>query len=224
MARKSMAAAAVSVATLLSDNLNQSFLANTSSLDLFRGLSSRRQMRRAENAIIESDSRNDVAKAATWLTWAEYLLSKNIENNHVQKDIESEMKAIAVLVEEAPEILAISKDLPKRFGCKDHTDQSPGLQVYQKLHSCPELRIISTSSAEVIHSKETVYTPNAAGKRKWSMSSCDDAMDSPTNPMKILASLSSQAEPLNTNNIRAVAEDATAFVNFLQSVVDVKNN
>lgn len=224
MARKSMAAAAVSVATLLSDNLNLSFLTNTSPSDLLRGVGSRRQSRRAESAIIESaDSRNDVAKAATWLTWAEYLLSKNIENNHIQKDIENEMKAIAVLIEEAPEILAISKILPQRLGCKDHVDPSPGLQVYQKLHSCPELRM-STSSAEVIHSKETAHPPTAAGGRKRSMSSCDDAMDSPTNPMKILASLSSQAAPMNINNIQAVAEDASAFVNFLQSVVDVKNN
>ena len=218
-----MAAAAVSVATFLSDNHNLSFLANTSQSNILRSLSSRRQMRRVENTTMESaDTRNDVAKAATWLTWADYLLSKNIQNKHVQKDIENEMKAIAKLIEEAPEILAISKDLPKQLGRKDHTDPSSGLQANQKLHSCPELRILSTSSAEVGHSEQTVSTPTA-GKRKRSISNCDDAMDSPTNPMKILASLSSQAAPLNTNNIQAGAEDATAFVNFLQSVVHVKN-
>ena len=62
MARKSMAAAAVSVASLLSDNRKLSILANTSQC--------------AENAIIQSsNTKNDITKAATWLTWAETLLS-----------------------------------------------------------------------------------------------------------------------------------------------------
>jgi hypothetical protein len=206
MARKSMAAAAVSVASLLSDNRKLSFLANTSQC--------------AENAIIQSsNTKNDITKAATWLTWAETLLSKNIQRNHIQKDIEEEMKVIANLIKEAPEILAISTDLPKLLGRKKETEPGSRLQANQKLHSCPELRILSSTSDEARHCEQTVSTPTA-GKRKRSLSNCNDAMDSPNNPMKILASLSSQAAPLNTNT-KAVAEDAAAFVNFLQSVVHV---
>lgn len=206
MARKSMAAAAVSVASLLSDNRKLSILANTSQC--------------AENAIIQSsNTKNDITKAATWLTWAETLLSKNIQRNHIQKDIEEEMKVIANLIKEAPEILAISTDLPKLLGRKKETEPGSRLQANQKLHSCPELRILSSTSDEARHCEQTVSTPTA-GKRKRSLSNCNDAMDSPNNPMKILASLSSQAAPLNTNT-KAVAEDATAFVNFLQSVVHV---
>jgi hypothetical protein len=206
MARKSMAAAAVSVASLLSDNRKLSILANTSQC--------------AENAIIQSsNTKNDITKAATWLTWAETLLSKNIQRNHIQKDIEEEMKVIANLIKEAPEILAISTDLPKLLGRKKETEPGSRLQANQKLHSCPELRILSSTSDEARHCEQTVSTPTA-GKRKRSLSNCNDAMDSPNNPMKILASLSSQAAPLNTNT-KAVAEDAAAFVNFLQSVVHV---
>ena len=206
MARKSMAAAAVSVASLLSDNRKLSILANTSQC--------------AENAIIQSsNTKNDITKAATWLTWAETLLSKNIQRNQIQKDIEEEMKVIANLIKEAPEILAISTDLPKLLGRKKETEPGSRLQANQKLHSCPELRILSSTSDEARHCEQTVSTPTA-GKRKRSLSNCNDAMDSPNNPMKILASLSSQAAPLNTNT-KAVAEDAAAFVNFLQSVVHV---
>lgn len=206
MARKSMAAAAVSVASLLSDNRKLSILANTSQC--------------AENAIIQSsNTKNDITKAATWLTWAETLLSKNIQRNHIQKDIEEEMKVIANLIKEAPEILAISTDLPKLLGRKKETEPGSRLQANQKLHSCPELRILSSTSDDARHCEQTVST-HTAGKRKRSLSNCNDAMDSPNNPMKILASLSSQAAPLNTNT-KAVAEDATAFVNFLQSVVHV---
>ena len=206
MARKSMAAAAVSVASLLSDNRKLSILANTSQC--------------AENAIIQStNTKNDITKAATWLTWAETLLSKNIQRNHIQKDIEEEMKVIANLIKEAPEILAISTDLPKLLGRKKETEPGSRLQANQKLHSCPELRILSSTSDEARHCEQTVSTPTA-GKRKRSLSNCNDAMDSPNNPMKILASLSSHAAPLNTNT-KAVAEDAAAFLNFLQSVVHV---
>ena len=223
MARKSMAAAAVSVASLLSDNLNLSFLANTSQSNILRGVSCSRPGR-AENAIIQSsNTKNNITKAATWLTRAETLLSKNIQSNHIQKDIEEEMKVIANLIEEAPEILAISTDLPKLLGQKKETEPGSRLQANQKLHSCPELRILSSSSDEARHCEQTVSTPTA-GKRKRSLSNCNDAMDSPNNPMKILASLSSQAAPLNTNNTKAVAEDATAFVNFLQSVVHVNKD
>jgi hypothetical protein len=223
MARKSMAAAAVSVASLLSDNLNLSFLANTSRMNILRGVSCRR-LGRAENATIQSfDSKNDVTKAATWLTRAETLLSKNIQSNHTQKDIEDEMKVIASLIQEAPEILAISTDLPRLLDRKNETEPDTGLQANRKLHSCPELRILSLSSDEVRHCEQTISTPTA-GKRKRSLSNCHDAMDSPNNPMKILASLSSQAAPLNTNNTKAVAEDATVFVNFLQSVVHVNKD
>ena len=223
MARKSMAAAAVSVASLLSDNLNLSFLANTLQSNLLRSVSCRRPGR-AENAIVQSsNSKNDIIKAATWLTRAETLLSKNIQSNHIQKDIEDEMKVIASLIEEAPEILAISADLPKLLDPKKEIEPGTRLQSNHKLHSCPELRILSSSSDKVRHSEQTVSTP-IAGKRKRSLSNCNDAVDSPNNPMKILASLSSQAAPLNTNNTKAVAEDATAFVNFLQCVVHVNKD
>jgi hypothetical protein len=221
MARKSMAAAAVSVASL---HLNLSYLSNTSQSNILRDVSCRQHThtRRTENARIQSANwKNDIIKAATWLTRAESLMSNDVQSNHSQKYIEDEMEVIASLIEEAPEILLISTDLPKLLECKNDTEPSIRLQANQKLHSCPELSILSPSCAEARHSEKTVSTSNS-GQRKRSLSNCDDATtDSPTNPMKILASLSSQAAPLNTNNTKAVADDATAFVNFLQSVVHV---
>mmetsp|Transcript_573 Transcript_573/g.1239 ORF Transcript_573/g.1239 Transcript_573/m.1239 type:complete len:251 (-) Transcript_573:16-768(-) len=247
MARKSMAAAAVSVASS-SSFCDNPFSTDLSSSHLLRGVSCMRVPPEMTNTFstnkvsIQSDkAKNDITKTATWLERAETLLLKKTESNQVQKEIEEEMKEISHLITEAPAILAISADLPKVLENTYEVEPSNRFQAsIQKLQSCPDLRILCNDS-DMGHHGQSVSTPTA-GKRKHSLSDDENTTGSPNNPMKLLASLSSQAAPVpidanddakltapssNTNNSVAIpnnnvdAEDAKTFVNFLQSVVHV---
>ncbi len=209
MARKSMAAAAVSVVTSLCDNPQQAF----SSISPFRTGSMRVPLETATigSNYLSSKAKSDIAKTATWLDEAEALLSKKINGN--QREIQEEMKVIESLINQGPAILSISAELPKILG------SNRMIPTMQKLHSCPDLRILS--STDGVYPEQEVTTP-PTGKRKRSQSGEDFITNSPNNPMKILASLSSQAAPVPIKHSvvagRTVQEDAKTFVNFLQSV------
>ncbi len=159
---------------------------------------------------------NDIIKTASWLERAEDILSQEIGTNQVQKEIEDEMMVISSLVSEAPEILAISKKLPKLLNT---------------------LNTIGASSKATIPSSCTSVGDDLEHNAvKWSESGSkgDEVDDSPTYPMKILASLSSQATPVpiidanfattcpTSSSTTAATEGAEDFVNFIQSVVQVK--
>ena len=180
------------------------------------------------NNIQSANLRDDITKTAAWMEKACALLTKETEGNHMlQKDIEDEMKEIALLVEEAPAIISVSSDLPKLLNseCNKTESTNIGLQTsIHKLNSCSDVRTLATESCTEYAQSITTAT---AGKRKRDL--CDDgnANDSPNNPMKLLASLSSQAAPIvtkddgngrETRNHRV--DDAKTFVNFLQSVVN----
>jgi DNA repair ATPase RecN len=181
------------------------------------------------NNIQRTNTRNEITKTAAWMEKAETLLTKETESNQMlQKDIEDEMKEIALLVEEAPAILAISSDLPKLLNseCNKTESTNIGLQTsIHKLNSCSDVRTLATESCTEYEQSITTAT---AGKRKYNL--CDDentTTDSPNNPMKLLASLSSQAAPIVTKDDgdgceskETRVDDAKTFVNFLQSVVN----
>ena len=205
MARKSMAAAAVSVVTSLCDNPQQA----SSSTSPFRAGSMRLPPETANisNNYLSSKAKSDIAKTATWLDEAEALLSKKKDGNQQKK--REEMKVIEGLINQGPAILSISAELPKILG------SNRVIPTMHKLHSCPDLRILSSTDVE--YPEQDVTTP-PTGKRKRSQSGEDFITNSPNNPMKILASLSSQAAPISVVAGRTVQEDAKTFVNFLQSV------
>lgn len=240
-----MAAAAVSVATSLCDNPNLALFPNSDSVSLCgAGGSMRVPLELANtinniNNIPSAKTKKDIAKISDWLDKSGALLSLEEDNRHQMKkeDIEEEMKQLSQLMEEGgATILAISAELPKLLGKTDASvSQSISLQgSMHKLHSCPDLRILCTKSGVEQPGGQSVSTPNA-GKRKRSLS--DDYLsptDSPNNPMKLLASLSSQAVPVpigGDNDAKQhattatrpmnVDQDAKAFVNFLQSVKTV---
>jgi hypothetical protein len=161
-----------------------------------------------KSAMIHSTkTKNDLVKTAMWLNRSETLLSKDIVENNSKKDIEDEMKSIASLIDESSEILAISKQLPNLLPPKTSFMQ----EGRQKQLSCPDF---ATISADCIGQSEPIV-PTLTRKRSLTID--DSTPNSPTYPMKLLAALSSIAEPLITNNT-GVAEDATMFVNFLHSV------
>lgn len=158
------------------------------------------------NCTIQGDITN---RTAMWLEGADNLLSGR---SSAKIEIEDEMKAISILIEQAPGIL---ENLPKLRNNKHN-------------QSCPKLPIICTSSGSssrqvYTEQRDTVYT----GRRKGSLG---NETDSPNSAMKILASLSSQAAPVpidttnrgecvdNVNNSRSAIADAQTFVDFLQSV------
>jgi len=249
MARKSMAAAAVSVASTLCDNPHLPVFSTVSpSSRLIRGVKFMRMTPEMMSMVsknklnIHSDkAKKDITQTATWLERAEMLLSNKstTESSQRQREIEEEMKEISRLITEGSgEILTISADLPNILNAEPK--KSPQAPIH-KLHSCPDLRILC-SETELRHSEQLVSTPTA-GKRKRLLSDDESIPDSPNNPMKLLASLSSQAAPVpidsnhnakraasssNSNESEAVpnnnvdAEDAKTFVNFLQSVVHVR--
>ena len=171
----------------------------------------------ARNSLVESSSilhgggvnRDITNRTAMWLEGADNLLSGR---SSAKIEIEDEMKAISILIEQAPGIL---ENLPKLRNNKHN-------------QSCPKLPIICTisgSSSRQVYTeqRDTVYT----GRRKGSLG---NETDSPNSAMKILASLSSQAAPVpidttnrgecvdNVNNSRSAIADAQTFVDFLQSV------
>ena len=176
------------------------------------------------NNIHSTNMRNGITKTAAWIEKAGALLTKETEGNHMlQKDIEDEMKEIALLIEEA-------SDLPKLLNSECNTTTSNiGLQTsIHKLNSCSDVRTLATNS-DTDHIEQSITTATA-GKRKLDLCDDENTNDSPNNPMKLLASLSSQAAPIvtkddgngsdskETRNHRV--DDAKTFVNFLQSVVN----
>ena len=170
----------------------------------------------------------DMMKTATWLRRAEALLSKEIGANQSEKEMEDEMMFISRLVSEAPTILSISKELPKLVGALDTIDANNTEKTSFPISHFFQERRASEVNDAVIDNSEHI-----TGKRKSIISpgDNDDIPDSPTNPMKILASLSSQAAPApiivakctatcpTMSNSASATDDAADFVNFLQSVV-----
>ena len=182
---------------------DSSFLADTLHVN-----NQRHEERATKSAMIHSTkTKNDLVKTAMWLSRSETLLSKDIVENNSKKDIEDEMKSIASLIDESSEILATSKQLPNLLPPKTSFMQ----EGRQKQLSCPDF---ATISADSIGQSEPIV-PTLTRKRSLTID--DSTPNSPTYSMKLLAALSSIAEPLITNNT-GVAEDATMFVNFLHSV------
>ena len=158
---------------------------------------------------------NDTIKTASWLKRAEDILSQEIGTNQAENEIEAEMMVISSLVSEAPEILAISKQYTA-------DDASSALNA-----TIPSSRNITIDN----DIERIAATRNDSGTKG------DEVDDSPSYPMKLLASLSSQATPVpiidanctattcptqSTSSTTAATEDAEDFVNFLQSVVHDK--
>lgn len=164
----------------------------------------------------------EISETAAWLDQANALLSKEITGIQMQKEIgseiESELQSLSSLIKRAPVILKMAAEIQKILcnECKPETCNALQSSVH-KLPSCPDLKILCTGQPRIDDS--AVFTPTA-GKRKRSLSDDDSATESPNNPMKMLASLSSQAAPvpINTNSPKTVTEDARTFVDFLQSV------
>lgn len=228
MAQTFMAAGAVSLASSLCDNQNLPFSTASSPSHLLGGRSFMKTSSVDKVVYIESaKAKNDIIKTASWVEHAEAILLKKTENPmSIQKEIEEEMKEISDMIKEAA-------DLPKLLEYKYNIESSRLRAPIHKLHSCPDLRILCTNKTVTEHPELSVSTPTT-GKRKRSLSDDDTVHDSPSNPMKILASLSSQVAPVpidangddkqtttgsNTNNTKKDAEDAKTFVNFLHSMV-----
>lgn len=241
MARKTMAAAAVSVASSLCDNPNVPlFPTVSSSPHLLRGVNCMRVppdvTGTTSSNIINAKAKEDITQTAAWLERANTLLSNNTENNQIQHEIEKEMEDIAHLINEAPAILAISAGLPKLLNGEYTINSRTSMPAsIHKLHSCPDLRMLTANyEMERCEPEHAVSAPTTR-ERKRSLSEVEHTTNSPSNPMKLLASLSSQAAPVpivakdegkettssNPNN-HSDAEDAKTFVNFLQSVEHVK--
>jgi len=227
MARKSMAAVAVSVATTMCDKPTLPFSATSSPSHLLLGAGCMQvppEVALTGRTNVQSAKANSsMTKTATWLVQAGTLLSRKVEKNQIREEIEEEMKEISRLINDAPVILSLSMGLPKLLDNKDSIVSADQLDPsIKKLHSWPAIGISSTKT-------ETI--PLTIRKRERSISGDDTATDSPNNPMKMLASLSSQAVPVpidacgtgkrvkaDSHTSRADAEDAKTFVNFLQSM------
>ena len=161
------------------------------------------------------ETNNEMRKTASWLKRAEDVLSKDIGTTHVQKEIEDEMMVISSLVSEAEGIAG------SRFG-RDGKDDIDGASTTTLKTPIPSSHIpIGNDSYHI------------AVKLNESGSIEDEVNDSPTYPMKILATLSSQATPVpiidaslvtcaTPSSTTVATEDAEDFVNFLQSVVQVR--
>jgi len=225
MTRKSMPAAAVSAASSLCENATLSFPPNavTSSTDVLSGASC---TVRTPGGMVDTNMSDkghanctrEISETAAWLDQANTIMSKEITSIQMQTEIESELQTLSSLIKRAPVILKMAAEIQKILcnECKPETCNALQSSVH-KLPSCPDLRILCTGQPRIYDS--AVFTPTA-GKRKRSLSDDDSATESPNNPMKMLASLSSQAAPvpINTNSPKTVTEDARTFVDFLQSV------
>eukprot|EP00571_Detonula_confervacea_P014915 CAMPEP_0172305600 /NCGR_PEP_ID=MMETSP1058-20130122/6855_1 /TAXON_ID=83371 /ORGANISM="Detonula confervacea, Strain CCMP 353" /LENGTH=390 /DNA_ID=CAMNT_0013017241 /DNA_START=122 /DNA_END=1295 /DNA_ORIENTATION=+ len=233
MAQKYMADAAVSVASSFCDNQNLTFSTASSPSHLLGGGSFLRGLPEMMNTssvdkvvyIQSAKTKNDITKTASWLEQADALLSKKTEGNiSIQKEIEEEMKAISHLIKEAAY-------LPKLLDNKYNIESSKLQASIHKLRSCPDLGRLCTNNTDMEDSEQFDSTLTTR-KRKRSLSYDTTGADSPNNPMRILASLSSQAAPVSiyanvnhttagssTKKSKSDAEDAKTFVNFLKSVV-----
>ena len=213
MTRKSMVDVAVSEASSLNVGANMHHESSSPEADIRCAGKPNTQI---------ATTNNDMIKTATWLKRAEDILSQEIDTNKDQNEIEEEMMVISSLVSEAPEIVTISKRLPKLF----HTSNTIG-----GASTTPKTTIPSSHISQGNDSERNAVKWNESGLKG------DEVDDSPTYPMKLLASLSSQATPapiIDTNctatrttpnnTTTAATEDAEDFVNFLQSVVHVKKS
>mmetsp|Transcript_17584 Transcript_17584/g.27569 ORF Transcript_17584/g.27569 Transcript_17584/m.27569 type:complete len:377 (-) Transcript_17584:52-1182(-) len=151
-----------------------------------------------------------VHRTAEWLVKADEILSKISNGGRQAEETVAEMKEIKSLIDQGPTVLAAVGDVTKIL--KDV--KSKGLP--SRLHSCPDFRKISgTASATSI-------------KRKHPLIDDELVKNYDSNPINLLASLSSRAAPVPVSNGNAKqrkrkgsevnAEDAKAFVSFLQSV------
>lgn len=151
-----------------------------------------------------------VHRTAEWLVKADEILSKISNGGRQAEETVAEMKEIKSLIDQGPTVLAAVGDVTKVL----QDVNSKGLP--SRLHSCPDFRKISdTASATSM-------------KRKHPLIDDELVKNYDSNPINLLASLSSRAAPVPVSNGNAKqrkrkgsevnAEDAKAFVSFLQSV------
>lgn len=143
-----------------------------------------------------------VHRTADWLEKADNMLSKSLKGGRPAE--ETEMKEINSLIEQGPTVLALAGDVTK---------QLKGLP--SRLHSCPDFRKIADASP-------------TSKKKKHPLIDDELVKNYDSNPINLLASLSSRATPAPVSNgsdkqrkrkgSEVNTEDAKAFVNFLQSV------
>lgn len=151
-----------------------------------------------------------VHRTAEWLVKADEILSKITNGGRQAEETVAEMKEIKSLIDQGPTVLAAVGDVTKIL--KDV--KSKGLP--SRLHSCPDFRKISDRASPT------------AMKRKHPLIDDELVKNYDSNPINLLASLSSRAAPVPVSNGNAKqrkrkgsdvnAEDAKAFVSFLQSV------
>ena len=151
-----------------------------------------------------------VQKTADWLEKAEDILSKRSKGGRSADETTAEMKEIKSLIDQGPTVLAAVGDVTKIL-----KDANPkGLP--SRLHSCPDFRKIAGT------------TSTTSKKRKHPLIDDELVKSYDSNPINLLASLSSRAAPVPVSNGNAKQrkrkgsevnpEDANAFVSFLQSV------
>ncbi len=151
-----------------------------------------------------------VQKTADWLDKADDILANISKGGRSADETAAEMKEIKSLIDQGPAVIAAVGDVTKRL--KDA--KTKGLP--SRLHSCPDFRkIAGTTSA-------------TSKKRKHPLIDDELVKSYDSNPINLLASLSSRAAPVPVSNGNAKQrkrkgsevnpEDANAFVSFLQSV------
>jgi hypothetical protein len=147
-----------------------------------------------------------IRKTADWLEKAEHILSQSGKS---EEDKVTEMNELKSLIEEGPTVLAAAGEVAKRL-----TDsKTNGLP--SRLNSCPDFRKMTGSSP-------------TSKKRKHPIIDDDLVREYDSNPINLLASLSSRAVPVPVSNNSSTkqikrkgsdnTEDVKAFVNFIQSV------
>lgn len=147
-----------------------------------------------------------IRKTADWLEKAENILSQSGKS---EEDKVTEMNELKSLIEEGPTVLATAGEVAKRL-----TDsKTKGLP--SRLNSCPDFRKMTGSSP-------------TSKKRKHPLIDDDLVREYNSNPINLLASLSSRAVPVPVSNNSSSkqikrkgsdnTEDVKAFVNFIQSV------
>ena len=147
-----------------------------------------------------------IHKTADWLEKAENILSQSGKS---EEDKVTEMNELKSLIEEGPTVLAAAGEVAKRLS----DSKTKGLP--SRLNSCPDFRKMTGSSP-------------TSKKRKHPLIDDDLVREYDSNPINLLASLSSRAVPVPVSNNSSTkqikrkgsdnTEDAKAFVNFIQSV------
>lgn len=148
-----------------------------------------------------------IRKTADWLEKAENILSQR--SGKSEEDKVTEMNELKSLIEEGPTVLAAAGEVAKRLT----VSKTKGLP--SRLNSCPDFRKMTGSSP-------------TSKKRKHPLIDDDLVREYDSNPINLLASLSSRAVPVpvsNNSSIKQIkrkgsdnTEDVKAFVNFIQSV------